>query len=193
MVWTNLCRIYRGSLTKDHSLKLSRTNEDIYGEDKFCRIAPSDNVLLEVPDVGELGLVDTPVSLWFPRGVDIKVGYMIHVKKRKIIWGALDCVNTELSANATLNATTLYVEDPTNIESGDIAKLDDGTNTQIISIKLVENNSITLYADSKLTHAFSQGDTFEVGAFYKIMAVVVPNGLGPFIKCEGRQIAHYGD
>ena len=109
MVWTNLCRVYRGTLTRDHSLKLLHSNEDIYNEDKYCRIAPSENVLLEVPDVGELGLTETPVSLWFPRGIDIKVGYTIHVKKRKVVWGELDCVNTELSTDAAINATTIYV------------------------------------------------------------------------------------
>lgn len=193
MVWTNLCRIYRSTMTQDHSLRLNRTDEDIYAVDKKCRIAPSENVLFEMPDVGELGLIATPVELWFPRGIDIKVGYTVEVKKRKIVWGDIDCVNTNLSANAAIAATTLYVEDPTGIESGDIAKLVHAATpatTQVVNIKTIEGQEVKLYADSALKAAYTTSDTLAVCNYYKIVSMTVPNGMGPFIKCEGRQIAH---
>ena len=193
MVWTNLCRIYRSTMVQDHSLALLRADEDIYAADKKCRIAPSENVLLEMPDVGELGLVSTPVELWFPRGLDIKVGYTVEVKKRKVVWGDIGCVNTYLSVNAAIAATTLYVEDPTGIESGDIAKLVHAAtpaHTQVVNIKTVEGQEVTLYADSALKAAYTTADTFAVCNYYKILSMTVPNGMGPFIKCEGRQIAH---
>jgi hypothetical protein len=189
IVYTHPCRIYRCRLSQKHDLSLLRNAEDIYEEDKWCRVTPSSAEILDIPSQGELQIVQRLVDLWFPAGLDIVEGYIIKVMKPRVLDGAREAVESTLDSSAAVGAVELELVSPWGFESGDVIEIV-GTATEYAKIKTVEDYTATLYADEALTNGFSAGDVASVVEFYKIISLVVPPGMGPVIQAQATRIAH---
>jgi len=190
IVWTHPCRIYRCRLSQKHDLSLVRDAEDIYEVDKWCRMEPSSAELLDLPGQGELGAVQRLVSFWFPSGTDIVEGYLIKVKKPRVIDGVREPVSALLASSVAAGGTELDVDEPWGFESGDVVEISDENVTEYVRVRTVSDYTLTLYSDEAPENSFGAGDSVAVSDFYKISALTVPPGVGPAIQAQATRIAH---
>lgn len=188
--FTHPCRVWRDRLTQRHDLSFLRNAQDIYGVDKWCRLMPSEAELLPLPGMGELGMVGHPANIWFPRGLDVSEGYMIQVKKPRVINGEREAIAGELVSVAAIDDVVLDLDTVTGFESGDEVTVDDGTNDQRVRIKTVSGRRLTLYAECELKFAFAIGTDVTADTFYKIISVMTPHGVGPIIETQAIAIPH---
>ena len=190
--WTHKCRIYRASLSQRHDLSFLRTSEDIYEADKSCRVMPSEGSLLEIPAQGELGAVSRPAEIWFPRGLDISEGYVIAVRKPRVINAEIEPVSGTLTADADAGDTEVEVDSTIGFESGDVCTLADETNTQRVIVADVDTDgTITFYTECALKYDFLEDDsTLTAETFYKVMSRLTPHSVGPIIQASVIEMAH---
>ena len=183
LTWTHLCRVYQEVRTKRHDLSSWKSTTDVYGEDQKCRLMPSEAEVFEFAAGGQLGQTLRPAEIWLPGDTDAGEGYVIEVKKARVINGAMEPVSATLKANAAEAAVTLVVDKTVGFSPSDKCTIDDGSNDQRVMVKSVSGAVITLHADSALDYAFAVDDTtIEVDNFYKVQSVVVPHGVGPIVK-----------
>ena len=167
-------------MTQKHDLSRVKSSSDIYGEDKPCRVLPSESEIFELTPGGAANVAIFPVDLWFPRDLAVTVGDTVCVRKTKVLSGARQAVSTGLIADAAVGATTVYVDDVVGFEGGDEATISDATNSQSMVIKSVDDNTVTLF--DALKYSFVVDDIFEVETFYRIQSIKVPGSVGPIIQ-----------
>jgi hypothetical protein len=190
LAWTHWCRIYRAKVTQVHDLSLLRGSEDVYGEDKPCRVMPAEAELLEIPSVGEMGMIAQPAELWFPRNVDIDVGWIVDVKKTMTLNGRRRVVSTALRSAAEVGATTLSVKAIYGFDPGDILTISGGGNTQYSRMRSADDLVLTVYAEDAMDYGFPAATTVTSSRHYKVMSRVVPHDVGPIIKVNALAIPH---
>ena len=186
--WTHKCRIYRATLDQKHDLSLDSGTEDIYEADRECRLMPSEGDLIELPMRGELGFSEEPADIWFPRGLDVKAGYVIRVKKPWVRDGRLGTVEGELDSQAVAGATVLVLDKAHGFESGDEITITDGTNTQRVQIKTTSGKRLTLYGEDELDDTYAVGSTVLADTYWKILSVSTPMGTGPIIQTSATRM-----
>ena len=182
IVWTHRCRIYRVYLDQSHDLNFISRDEDLYGEDKSCRIEAGTTEILAAPGGGEFGLIQHPADIWFPRGLDIREGTFVQVRKPRVINGDREQVTGTLTANAITGATSLTLDTTVGFESGDEAEITDDANYQTVRIKTVSDTGVVVHAQSALTYDFDADSTVAVDYWYTIHSVPTPHGYGPVVK-----------
>lgn len=180
LAWTHLCRIYRTGMTQYHDLSRVKSSSDIYEEDKWCRVLPSDAEIFELTPGGAATVGVYPVDIWFPRGLAVSVGDVVEVKKTRVISGTREAVAGKLLDAASTGDTTIYIDTPIGFESGDEITITDGTNSQRVVVKSVDDSTVVLF--DALSHDFAVDTDVEADTFYKIQSIKVPGSVGPIIQ-----------
>jgi len=182
IVWTHRCRIYRVYLRKTHDLNLIATDQDIYGEDKSCRVESGTTDILSAPAGGEFGLLEHPADIWFPRGLDVREGSFVQVHKPRVIDGDRENVTGTMTVGSLTDAVELTLDTTVGFESGDEIVISDGSNRQAARIKTVTAAALTLYGEHALTYDFAADSTVVADYWYTIHSMLTPHGVGPVVK-----------
>jgi len=167
-------------MTQKHDLSRIKSSSDVYSEDKPCRVLPNDSEVFELTPGGAASVATFPVDIWFPRGLAVNIGDIIEVKKTRVVSGAREAVSAKLVVATAVGDTVIYIDDPVGFEGGDEATISDGTNSQRVVIKSLEDNTVTLF--DAIDYVFAVDTEIEVDTFYKIQAMKIPGSVGPVIQ-----------
>jgi len=170
-------RVYRNSPTQRHDLSMVLNTSDIYGEDMMGRIFPDDEAII-MPAEGILGAT---AQLWAERGVDLSVGYLVAVKKPRVVGGVREATSTTLLSTAEVGATTLSVVGTTGFEVADQISIKSGSTIELCTIKAISVGQLTIYDSHALENEFAAGSTVLACRFYRVIARRTPHDtLGPY-------------
>lgn len=167
-------------MVQRHDLSRVKSTSDVYGEDKRCRVLPTESEIFELNPGGSAAVNVFPVDIHFPRGTAVTVGDIVEVKKTRVRSGAREAVTANLLADASSGDTTIYIDDAVGFESGDEITISDGTNAQRFIVKSVTDNTMVLF--TALAYSFLTGADLEADTFYKIQTMRVPGSVGPVIQ-----------
>jgi len=174
---TSPVRIYRNAPDQRHDLSVVLDTSDIYGEDKMGRIFPDEQSLMMANE----GLIETTAEFWAEPDVDLALGYLVLVKKPRVLEGVREAVTTTLSSDAVIGDTVLSVADDTGFASGDQISIKSGATVQICKVKSVDTNELTIYDINALESDFDAGSTVYACRFYQVIARRTPyDALGPY-------------
>ncbi|MBW2003837.1 MAG: hypothetical protein JRI72_04380 [Deltaproteobacteria bacterium] len=170
-------RIYRNAPDQRHDLSVVLDTSDIYGEDKMGRIFPDEQSLMMASE----GIIETTAELWADPDVDLALGYLVLVKKPRVLEGVREAVTTTLSADAVIGDTVLSVADDTGFASGDQISIKSDATVQLCKVKSVDSNELTIYDINALESDFDAGSTVYACRFYQVIARRTPyDALGPY-------------
>lgn len=167
-------------MTQKHDLSRIKSSSDIYNEDKPCRVLPNDSEIFELTPGGAGAVSMFPVDIWFPRGLAVNVGDTVEVKKTRVSSGAREAVSAKLVVATIVGDTVIYIDNPVGFEGGDEMTISDGTNSQRVVVKSIEDNTMTLF--DAVSYVFAIDSDVEVDTFYKIQSMKVPGSVGPIIQ-----------
>jgi len=174
--YTHPIRIWRADPDQKHDLHVVIGFDDIYGEDKWGRLMPDDDLLISP---NQMGIVAGTAQLWVPRGIDIAPGYFVQVKKPRVLNGQREAVMGKLTDTAAVAETTLYVTTTVGFESGDLVVLSSSDTQQQLKVKTVKNASLVVYEEDELRSEFAAADDVVAGHFYRVTAQRTPHAVGP--------------
>jgi hypothetical protein len=125
--------------------------EDVYGEDKRGTLhADWDDIqVLDPAAISQrTGVLDAPAA------IDIQPGYLLEIKKRKVVGRSVSAVTAEVE-NPSEGDTSLTVDTTTRFEPGDFCVLTDGSGSYGFRLKAVDEENSSLSMHEPLPRAFT--------------------------------------
>jgi len=163
---------------RQHNLNVLRDLEDVYGADVWAVVKPTES---EIIDMGVQSDTARRLDLWLESKYDLDVGYLVEVKRTRVLDGTRAALQTTLSADAAVGAVTLSVADETGFRSGDaLVVWDEASAWEETRVRSVGTERLTLHTDCALQAAYSTGAVVRASRLYRVMDQRIPEDVGPY-------------
>ncbi|MHB8994550.1 MAG: hypothetical protein ACYC63_04795 [Armatimonadota bacterium] len=191
---THLVRIYRGALQIQHDLDAIMHMEDVNGQDIFGIIAPLSDTII---DIGPQGIPSGHrCELKLTTDFDIDRGYFVEVKKTRVLDGARVAVEELLTSAVAAGAVEMHLANCVGFRSGDPVIVTDGTHSENSRVKKVAagepGSTLEVYEDCSLSRSYATGSKIRASAFFRVIDMPSPNGVGPYKVAVLLQVAARG-
>lgn len=185
---THLLRVYRQVQGKRHDLNAVRSLVDVNGEDVWGIVKP---VQSEIIDIGPGSQVSRRVELWMDSELDLDIGYLVELKRTRVLEGQREVIEEALTSGAAAGSTTLHVASTVGFRKGDAVLLWDGsTSWEESRVQDFDASSLTLYADCALTGSYQTNDYVRVARMFRVVDQRIPEDVGPYRVAVLQHVAH---
>ena len=184
---THRARIYRSAQNVQHDLNLVRNLVDVYGADVWATVKPTDG---EIIDMSPGVQVARRIEMWVTTDYDLDIGYLVELKRTKVLDGARTVVQQALTSNVTAGSTLMPVAQTTGFRSGDDVVISNGTTWEQSKVQSVGPTVLGLYADCVFKAGYAAGSVIRASRMWRVVDIPIPDDVGPYRVAVLQHVAH---
>ena len=175
--YKQLIRVYKNTREITAARRMNHTDySDITGVDTGGTLEPDDETI-EVTPPGKLTLRRGIVAM--DTGVDVQPGYLLEIKKTKVLGRAVSAVSATVSSNPAADDTELAVDNIINFQAGDHCILTDSSGSWTFRLKNVDTDDSELDLHEAVPRAFTSA-TVRVAEYWLVTGIKDRTGQSEF-------------